>query len=92
MELKTSTVKSVQANGTYKEMNKWEVEMENGDCGENLTQDDQKYFIKGQTVEYEWHPGKYPKIKRPYKKDGQSGGFSKGKKQTSAVFSNKSLS
>lgn len=71
MEIKTSTVKSVQANGTFKEMNKWEVEMENGDCGENLTKGDQEYFVKGREVEYEWHPGKYPKIKRPYKKDGQ---------------------
>ena len=76
--MKKSTVKSVQANGTYDSdyglRYKWEVQMENGDVGENATTtNEQKYFTEGAEVEYLFEGGDRPKIKRPYKQGAQSG-------------------
>lgn len=76
MEIKTSTVKQVQANGTFKtaygEYFKFEVEMTNGDVGEYASKSkDQDKFIEGTETTYEWHPGKFPKIKPHYERGNQ---------------------
>jgi hypothetical protein len=71
--IKKSTVKSVQANGTwegqYGIMYKFEVEFENEDAGEysSKTQDQTK-FVEGEEMEYEFINGKFPKVKPVYKK------------------------
>ena len=72
--IKTSKVKSIQANGTWettrepkKMFYKFEVEMTNGDCGEYSSKTkDQEKFVVGQETEYEFIDGKYPKIKPVY--------------------------
>ena len=85
--IKTSTVKSVQANGTWEGkfgmMYKFEVEFENEDFGEysSKTQDQNKFVI-GQEMEYEFIDGHFPKVKPVYQKpyfasNGFSGGYKK---------------
>ena len=79
--LKTSKVKSVQANGTWEGkfglMYKFEVEMENGNVGEYSSKTkDQEKFVVGEEVQYEFVDGKFPKIKPYYNKDNYS--FTKG--------------
>ena len=68
MEIKKSTVKNVQSNGTWEGkfgvMYKYEIEMTNGDTGQYMSKSDsQDKFKKGDVVDYEWHPGDFPKIK-----------------------------
>tara|TARA_R100000458_G_C8163301_1_gene166549 strand:+ start:131 stop:559 length:429 start_codon:yes stop_codon:yes gene_type:complete len=69
--VKNSKVKSVQANGTWKNKKgdtffKYEIEMENGDSGEySSISDSQDKFIEGNDVQYNYIGGEYPKIK-PY--------------------------
>ena len=85
--IKKSTVKSVQANGTWEGkfgmMYKFEVEFENEDSGEysSKTQDQTKFVI-GQEMEYEYIDGHFPKVKPVYQKpDFASNGFSGGYKK-----------
>ena len=71
--LKTSKVKSVQANGTWEGkfglMYKFEVVMENGNSGEySCITKDQEKFIVGEEVQYEFEDGRFPKIKPYYNK------------------------
>jgi len=62
---KTATVKNCQPLPNWKDLFQWEVEMDNGDKGSNLTKTEtQAYFIPGNLVEYEWIDGKFPMIKR----------------------------
>ena len=89
--IKTSTVKSVQANGTWEGkfgmMYKFEVEFEDGNAGEysSKTQDQTK-FVEGQEMEYEFIDGNFPKVKPVYQKpDFASNGFSGGYKKDDNV-------
>jgi len=89
--IKTSKVKSVQANGTWEGkfgmMYKFEVEFENEDFGEysSKTQDQNKFVI-GQEMEYEFIDGHFPKVKPVYQKpDFASNGFSGGYKKDDNV-------
>ena len=89
--IKTSKVKSVQANGTWEGkfgmMYKFEVEFENEDFGEysSKTQDQNK-FVEGQEMEYEFIDGHFPKVKPVYQKpDFASNGFSGGYKKDDNV-------
>ena len=85
--IKKSTVKSVQANGTWEGkfgmMYKFEVEFENEDSGEYSSKSkDQTKFVEGQEMEYEFIDGKFPKVKPVYQKpdfvsNGVSGGYKK---------------
>jgi len=65
--MKKSTVIRVAGNGTwegkYGLMYKFEVEMENGDIGENLSKTSECRFKEGQETEYEFVDGQFPKIK-----------------------------
>lgn len=68
MEIKKSTVKQVQSNGTWENkfgvMYKYEVEMTNGDAGQYLSKSDsQDKFKQGMVVDYEYTAGDFPKIK-----------------------------
>ena len=79
--LKTSKVKSVQANGTWEGkfglMYKFEVEMENGNAGEYSSKTkDQEKFVVGEEVQYEFEDGRFPKIKPYYNKGNFS--YTKG--------------
>ena len=64
---KNSTVTRVTGNGTwegkYGLMYKFEIEMENGDIGENLSKTEECRFKEGQTTDYEFIDGDWPKIK-----------------------------
>ena len=76
MEIKTSTVKQVQANGTHKDQYglkyDFEIEMINGDVGQYSSKSrEQDKFKQGVEVTYEFHSGKFPKIKPHYPKSGQ---------------------
>ena len=89
--IKTSTVKNVQANGTWEGkfgmMYKFEVEFEDGNAGEysSKTQDQTK-FVEGQEMEYEFIDGNFPKVKPVYQKpDFASNGFSGGYKKDDNV-------
>ena len=44
-------------------MYKFEIEMENGDIGENLSKTKDCKFSEGQTTDYEFVDGQFPKIK-----------------------------
>ena len=73
MEIKKSTVKQVQSNGTWEGkfglMYKFEVVMENGNAGEfSCKTKDQEKFIVGEEVQYEFEDGRFPKIKPYYNK------------------------
>ena len=93
--IKKSTVKSVQANGTWEGkfgmMYKFEVEFENEDSGEysSKTQDQTKFVI-GQEMEYEYIDGHFPKVKPVYQKpdfasNGVSGGFKEDPKKQKII-------
>jgi hypothetical protein len=76
--MKTSKVKRVTGNGTwegnYGMMYKFEVEFENGDCGEYSSKMEfQTKFIEGEEANYEFIDGKFPKVK-PYYAPLQSNG------------------
>lgn len=65
--IKKSKVNRVTGNGTwegkYGLMYKFEIEMENGDIGENLSKTSECKFKEGQETEYEFIDGQFPKIK-----------------------------
>tara|TARA_R110000764_G_scaffold3227_1_gene13589 strand:+ start:582 stop:1031 length:450 start_codon:yes stop_codon:yes gene_type:complete len=68
MEIKKSTVKQVQASGTWDGkfgvMYKYEVLMTNGDAGQYLSKSQsQDKFIQGGVVDYQYTSGDFPKIK-----------------------------
>tara|TARA_R100000742_G_C4260180_1_gene77995 strand:+ start:148 stop:603 length:456 start_codon:yes stop_codon:yes gene_type:complete len=67
MSIKKSIVTRVTANGTWEGkfglMYKFEIEMENGDVGENLSKAEICKFKEGQEAEYEFIDGDWPKIK-----------------------------
>lgn len=68
MEIKKSTVKQVQSNGTWDgkfgTMYKYEIHMTNGDIGEYMSKsNNQDKFKQGAVVSYEFHAGDFPKIK-----------------------------
>lgn len=72
MEVKNSKVVSVQSNGTwegtYGIMYKFEVVFQNGDVGEYSSKNDnQDKFVQGIETEYEYHGGKFPKVKPVWK-------------------------
>tara|TARA_Y100001973_G_C5175594_1_gene321709 strand:- start:620 stop:1051 length:432 start_codon:yes stop_codon:yes gene_type:complete len=80
--LKTSKVKNVQANGTWESKAtgdtyyKFDIEMEDGNTGEYSSKSqDQNKFVVGEEVQYEYHGGKFPKIKPYYNKGNFTGGF-----------------
>ena len=78
--MKTGKVKRVTSNGTWEGnfgmMYKFEVEFDNGDCGEYSSKSkDQTKFVEGQETEYEFTAGKFPKVK-PYYAPPQSNGQS----------------
>lgn len=64
---KKSKVVAVRGNGTWEGkfglMYKFEVEMENGDIGENLSKTSECKFKEGQETDYEFVDGQFPKIK-----------------------------
>ena len=64
---KNSTVTRVTGNGTWEGkfglMYKFEIEMENGDIGENLSKTEECRFKEGQQTDYEFIDGEWPKIK-----------------------------
>ena len=73
MEVKKSKVMSVTPNGTwegnYGVMFKFEIVFQNGDVGEYSSKSkDQNKFEVGSETEYEFHGGKFPKIKPHYSK------------------------
>jgi hypothetical protein len=75
MKVKNSVVKSVQKNGTWtskkdgKIFYKNEIQMDNGDVGEySSIKEDQDKFIEGESVEYQYLEGDFPKIKPNYSK------------------------
>jgi hypothetical protein len=66
---KTNKIKKVTGVGTwdgqYGMMYRFEVEMENGDAGQVLTKkEQQETYVTGDTIDYEFTDGKFPKIKR----------------------------
>jgi hypothetical protein len=81
--IKTSKVKSVQANGTWEGkfglMYKTEVSFDNGDCGEYSSKSrEQNKFVEGVETEYEFIGGDFPKVKPVYNKPDFVGGSSNG--------------
>ncbi len=70
---KTSKVANVTGAGTwdsqYGVMYRFEITMENGDVGQALTKKEQQdTYVIGDTIEYEFTDGKFPKIKRVFDK------------------------
>jgi hypothetical protein len=67
MAIKKSNVTRVTGNGTWEGkfglMYKFEIEMENGDIGENLSKTSECKFKEGESTEYEFVDGQFPKIK-----------------------------
>tara|TARA_B100001094_G_C18103703_1_gene757213 strand:+ start:546 stop:941 length:396 start_codon:yes stop_codon:yes gene_type:complete len=65
--MKNSKVVRVTGNGTWEGkfglMYKFEIEMENGDIGENLSKSQECKFKEGETTDYEFVDGQFPKIK-----------------------------
>ena len=80
--VKNSKVIRVTGNGTWEGkfglMYKFEIEMENGDIGENLSKTEECRFKEGQETEYEFIEGDWPKIKPV--NNFQKGGFTASKK------------
>ena len=83
--MKTDKVKRVTANGTWEGkfgmMYKFEIEFENGDCGEYSSKSEQQTkFVEGQEANYEFIGGKFPKVKpfyAPPQSNGQSVNYKK---------------
>jgi hypothetical protein len=62
--MKTSKIKSIQNNGTWKELFKFEVEMENGDVGGCFAASQDPPFKVGDEKQYEYtQNGRYWNIK-----------------------------
>jgi hypothetical protein len=63
-KMKTSKIKSIQQNGTWKELFKFEVEMENGDVGGCFAASQDPPFKVGDEKQYEYtQNGRYWNIK-----------------------------
>jgi hypothetical protein len=63
-KMKTSKIKSIQNNGTWKELFKFEVEMENGDVGGCFAASQEPPFKVGDEKQYEYtQNGRYWNIK-----------------------------
>ena len=63
-KMKTSKIKSIQNNGTWKELFKFEVEMENGDVGGCFAASQDPPFKVGDEKQYEYtQNGRYWNIK-----------------------------
>jgi hypothetical protein len=63
-KMKTSKIKSIQADGTWNEYFKFEVEMENGDVGGTLSKSQTPPYKVGDEMNYEYtQKGKYWNIK-----------------------------
>jgi len=82
MQVKKSTVKQVQANGTwegkYGVMYKFDVEMTNGDVGQYMSKSqNQDKFKQGDVVDYQFTAGDFPKIK-PHFEQGYNQKFGSG--------------
>jgi hypothetical protein len=62
--MKTSKIKSIQQNGTWKDLFKFEVEMENGDVGGCFAKTQEPPFKVGDEKQYDYtQNGKYWNIK-----------------------------
>jgi len=61
----TNVVGAGTWDGQYGTMYRFEVEMENGDAGQVLTKkEQQETYVIGDTINYEFIDGKFPRIKR----------------------------
>lgn len=73
MDLSKSKIVNLSANGTWEGNNglfyRWEISLENGNVGDysssKYTTIESLPFTIGSEIEYEWHDGQYPKIKKP---------------------------
>ena len=94
--IKKSTVKSVQANGTWEGkfgmMYKFEVSFENDDTGEYSSKSkEQDKFVVGQEMDYEYDGGRFPKIKPHYNKGNFTGGFKGNDDRQESIIRQSSL-
>tara|TARA_R100000781_G_scaffold53453_1_gene34922 strand:- start:4960 stop:5376 length:417 start_codon:yes stop_codon:yes gene_type:complete len=93
---KNSRVTRVTGNGTWEGkfglMYKFEIEMENGDVGENLSKTDECRFKEGQQTDYEFIDGQFPKIKpiNTFAPSG-GGGFKKNEQVQEYIIKQSSL-
>ena len=75
--MKTSKIKSIQNNGTWNDLFKFEVEMENGDVGGCFAKTQEPPFKVGDEKQYEYtQNGKYWNIKWAKEQKAWSGGNS----------------
>lgn len=78
-----SRILSITGNGTYNGnygmMYKYEMNLENGNCGEYMSKSytsiENLPFKVGDVIEYEFQDGDFPKIKKPRKYDPNFKGF-----------------
>lgn len=94
--IKKSKVSRVSGNGTwegkYGLMYKFEVEMENGDIGENLSKTSECKFKEGDETDYEFIDGQFPKIKPVNTfQGGGGGGFKKNDNVQEYIIKQSSL-
>lgn len=93
--IKKSKVSRVTGNGTWEGkfglMYKFEIEMENGDVGENLSKTKDCKFSEGQETEYEFVDGQFPKIKPVNTFQGGGGGFKKNDQVQEYIVKQSSL-
>jgi|688.fasta_scaffold07221_10 hypothetical protein len=74
-KMKTSKIKSIQNNGTWKELFKFEVEMENGDVGGCFAASQEPPFKVGDEKSYEYtQNGRYWNIKFAKEQKSWNGG------------------
>tara|TARA_R100000655_G_scaffold71104_1_gene109490 strand:+ start:781 stop:1206 length:426 start_codon:yes stop_codon:yes gene_type:complete len=94
---KKSTVTRVTSNGTWEGkfglMYKFEIEMENGDIGENLSKASECKFKEGQETDYEFTDGDWPKIKpvNTFTPNSGGGGFKKSDNVQEYIIKQSSL-
>ncbi len=88
--MKTSKIKSIQQNGTWKDLFKFEVEMENGDVGGCFAASQEPPFKVGDEKQYDYtQNGRYWNIKfakeqRPAWNGGGGKSFAKSNEDKSA--------
>lgn len=71
MTKKSGKINQVTGAGTwdspYGTMYRYEITMDNGDVGQALTKkEQQETYVIGDTIDYEFTDGKFPKIKRVF--------------------------